>query len=435
MTFSKKAIKNRRTFLSNLAALGSLPFIRANFADNWIGFHGFSGMASKVENDPSKSIIGQYGPWATSLTQNPPPLSFRHPKWTNRKKWYKKALKKTRDLVSAPDFDAFAPKIRTVKKYIYDDLHVEELEWDLPYGRTTQAILIRPVGYEGALPGILGLHDHGGNKYFGKRKITKTDDQQHPMMEQHQANYYSGYAWANEIARRGYVVLVHDTFTFGSRRVHYQDISDISWGVCNVGDKTDQDPEDPENIKIYNTWAAEHEHIMAKSLFCGGTTWPGVTLAEDQIALRVLSERTDVDASRLGCCGLSGGGLRTDYLAGVDARITCAVSVGFMSTWKDFLLNKSYTHTWMTYAPLLPKYLDFPEILGLRVPRPTLVLNDVDDQLYTLPEMKKADQILKEVFAKAGYPERYQGNFYPGPHKFDAAMQKDAFNWFDRWLK
>ena len=119
----------------------------------------------------------------------------------------------------------------------------------------------------------------------------------------------------------------------------------------------------------------------------------------------------------------------------MDYRIKCAVSVGFMSTWKDFLLNKSYTHTWMTYIPLLPRFLDFPEVLGLRVPLPTMVMNDNEDQLYTLPEMTRAHEILQEVYLKAGAKDRYQGRFYPGEHKFDGQMQQEAFDWFDRWLK
>lgn len=40
----------------------------------------------------------------------------------------------------------------------------------------------------------------------------------------------------------------------------------------------DNDPENSANIKAYNTWAAQHEDIMAKSLFSAGTTWPGVIL-------------------------------------------------------------------------------------------------------------------------------------------------------------
>ena len=106
-----------------------------------------------------------------------------------------------------------------------------------------------------------------------------------------------------------------------------------------------------------------------------------------------------------------------------------------MSTWKDFLLNKSFTHTWMTYIPLLPNYLEFPEVLGLRVPLPTMVMSNTEDQLYTLPEMKKADKILREVYSKAGASDKYSGKFYSGGHKFDVAMQKDAFDWLEKWLK
>ena len=47
-------------------------------------------------------------------------------------------------------------------------------------------------------------------------------------------------------------------------------------------------PESEDEIKAYNKFAAEHENLMAKSLFCAGTTWPGVFTAEDQRALDYL---------------------------------------------------------------------------------------------------------------------------------------------------
>ena len=75
----------------------------------------------------------------------------------------------------------------------------------------------------------------------------------------------------------------------------------------------------------YNRWAAQHETVMAKSLLCAGTTWPGVWLAEDRRALDILCAREDVDGQRVGCGGLSGGGMRTVFLAGSDPRIRCAV--------------------------------------------------------------------------------------------------------------
>lgn len=420
----------RRKFLKSSTALGGLSLIPVSLK----GFDVMNSNTHSSQKDPGKSIIGNYGKWADGLRSDPGILSLRNPGWENQDSWRTKALTKAMDLVSPPAIP-MNPKVTINKKYQFDGLEVEELSWQLPYGNETEAILLRPIGAREQLPGILGLHDHGGNKYFGKRKITKTGDQMHPMMAEHQAAYYEGRAWANEIAKRGYVVLVHDAFAFASRRVLFRDMSEIPWGYCATEGMSDDNPETIDNINTYNTWASEHEHIMSKSLFCAGTTWPGVFLAEDQRALDVLSAREEVDANRLGCAGLSGGGLRTVFLGGLDQRIKCAVCVGFMTTWSDFLLNKAYTHTWMTYVPLLPSYLEFPEILGLRLPLPTMTLNNNQDGLYTLPEMKKADAILKEVYAKAGVPDRYRGGFYEGDHKFDAVMQKDAFEWFDRWLK
>jgi hypothetical protein len=49
--------------------------------------------------------------------------------------------------------------------------------------------------------------------------------------------------------------------------------------------------------------------------------------------------------------------------------------------------------------------------------------------------MKRADQILSEVYQKANAEDHYKCSYYPGPHKFDADMQKEAFGWFDKWLK
>ena len=61
------------------------------------------------------------------------------------------------------------------------------------------------------------------------------------------------------------------------------------------------------------------------------------------------------------------------------------------------------------------------------MPLATLVQNDTEDQLFTIGEMRRADSILGEVYAKAGAADRYKCTFYPGPHKFDRPMQAEAF--------
>ena len=379
------------------------------------------------------SIIGHYGPWASKRKEGRlPALSLRRGEQRDLDSWRTRAREKTSAWMQIPDIGE-RPEV-TVRETRRDgDLLVKRLSWQLPYGRPTEGWLIHPADAEEPLPGVLALHEHGAQKYFGAEKIVSAGEV-HPVVAEERKHYYEGRAWANELARRGYVVLAPDAFTFGQRRVLLADVPPSVRQGLDPEAIDDRNTAGADEIAAYNRWASQHEHIMAKSLFSAGLTWPGVFFAEDRVALDILSALPEVDEERLGCGGLSGGGIRTVYMAGLDPRIKCSVCAGFMSTWQDLVLNKSYTHTWMTYVPGLPNDLDFPEILGMRAPLPTLVLNSEGDPLFTLEGMRAADDILGEVYQRAGAADSYRCSFYPGGHKFDILMQEEAFDWFDRWL-
>lgn len=375
--------------------------------------------------------LGPYGPWLANdvLGDGPARLSFRTGQWKDVDTWRRAGRKRVLECIAPVNLGG-RPVVTVTGRTTYDGVDIEFLTWQLPMGPRTEAVFLKPAGARGPLPAILALHDHGGNKFMGWRKIVRTDATPWPIQKEHQAMYYGGVGWANEIAKRGYAVLVHDTFPFASRRVMVKDVPEQ---IRKGG--VDPSPEDLAGIAKYNKFAAEHENVMEKSLLSAGTTWPGVYLVEDQRALDVLSSRPEVDATRIGCAGLSGGGMRTMFLGGMDDRIKVAIAVGFTTTWRDFLLNKSFTHTWMTFVPLLPKDLDFPEILALRAPAATMVLNSREDGLYTLPEMERADAMIADTFKRAKAADRYKSIYYDGGHKFDRKMQADAFDWFDRFLK
>jgi dienelactone hydrolase len=417
-------MKDRRDFIKTMGLTGLAGILSTD-----VHSINFLPLNNIDMTNAEQTVIGNYGEWARSLTAGRlPSLSFRNKSQTDLDKFKADARKRLTERLAIPDIGP-APEVIVRKKYNYDGLEIEELSWQLPYGRPTEAILLKPQNAKGPLPGVLAFHDHGGNKYYGSRKIVRTSDKLPVGIDEHQNTYYSGRGWANELAKRGYVVLVPDAFPFASRRVMISDVPEQ-----RRDNLKDPNPANLDQINQYNQWASDHEHIMARSLFSAGTTWPGVWLAEDIKALDILSARPDVDKNRIGCGGLSGGGMRSVYLAGIDDRIKCTVPVGFMTTWNDFALYKSYTHTWMIYIPLLPNELDFPEILGLRAPLPSLVLNNSEDQLFTLSEMKQADEILKEVYAKAKASNKYACSFHPGLHKFDTKMQAEAFGFFDRYL-
>jgi dienelactone hydrolase len=400
------------------------------------------------------NMLGVYGDWASEYAEGKRKLSFLNDRWTSCEKWKQEAKAKLFDLLQMPKAGLTRPP-QIIKKYSYNGLAIEEISWNLSYGPETHAVFLKPLNSKGPLPGILALHDHGGIKYFGKSKIIQKSKNLHPFIYTHQKDYYGGVAWANEIAKRGYGVLVHDVFPFESRKIlaselpahvvkkrmmiHPLEIREISPDDL-VSDTTSTDfdvtnEESLVDIKSYNAFGEQHESIIAKSLFSAGLTWPGVFVSEDIHALDYLCSRDDIDKSHIGCCGLSGGGLRTNYLAGIDERIKCSVTAGFMTTWRDLIVNVSYTHTWMVYIPLLPLFLDFPEILGLRVPLPSLVLATTDDPLYTFKEVQKAGETLRNIYKKAKSTNTFQISIYEGPHKFDLPMQAEAWRWMDLWLK
>ena len=165
------------------------------------------------------NMTGAFGPWAASIVgDEPAALSFRREQWTEVETWRPVARQRLLDCLAQPETGG-TPSVTVRREFVYDGLHIEELSWQLPYGPPTEAIFLKPGGTGGKLPAILALHDHAMNKCFGKQKLVRTAETCHPVMLEHQRQYYDGLAWANQIARRGYAVLVPDAFPFASRRV------------------------------------------------------------------------------------------------------------------------------------------------------------------------------------------------------------------------
>jgi hypothetical protein len=172
------------------------------------------------------NMIGAYGPWAAGLVgDGPARLSYRNPQFQDLDAWRKVAIARVHERLLSPDAGG-VPEAKLQHQIDYDGLHIEHLSWQLPYGPPTEALFLKPKDATGRLPAVLALHDHGGNKYFGTRKIAQMGAELHPVMKHHR-DYYGGVSWANELAKRGYAVLVHDAFAFGSRRIRLADVPGV----------------------------------------------------------------------------------------------------------------------------------------------------------------------------------------------------------------
>jgi len=324
--------------------------------------------------------------------------------------------------------------VRTEARWERDGLAGEELSWSVGYGPRTQAWVLKPAGAAGPLPGVVALHDHGGFKYRGRQKIAQGAADPPPVLRRYWERYYGGRAWANALAREGYVVLIHDTFLWGSR--HFP-LAEMPEWVLEAADATlavRPELETPPEIARYNRAAGFHEHLIEKYCNLLGTTMAGVVAHEDRIAASYLRSRPDVIAERAGCMGLSGGGNRAALLQATDDGIAAAVIVGLMSTYEALLDHNVSTHTWMFFPSGWSRYGDWTDLAACRAPSPLLVQYDLQDDLFTEEGMREADRVLAAAYAKAGHPEAYRGQFYPGPHKFDLEMQRAAFAWLGEWL-
>lgn len=376
----------------------------------------------------SNPVMGAYHGlvlWSESSCARP--LSFLDPAWTDSEDWRGTARAKVHELLSYdPPACALRPTIDDVREK--EGLVVERVSYAQPFGPRTEGFLLRPSAGKGGMPGVVALHDHSAFKYFGKEKLVALDEEPDILKELKQ-EIYGGRSWATELARRGYVVLVPDLFLWGSRRMDPREVP-----ARFVTEVLHEEPGSRRYIEAYNEFAAQYETLVAKTLFLSGATWPGIMAYEDRRAMDYLAGRPEVDPQRLGCCGLSGGGLRTVYLAGLDPRVKCAICVGFMTVAREVLEEKILEHTWMFHVPHLSRFMDLPDVISLHGPGPLMVQYNRDDQLWTRKGQEQADAELTEIYSKLRAPDRYAGLFYSGRHKFDVQMQNDAFAWFDKWL-
>ncbi len=324
-----------------------------------------------------------------------------------------------------------APRdVRLGRCWERDGVLGEEVSWSVGFGPRTYAYVLRPANTARPLPGVVALHDHSGYKYYGKEKIADGPDGALPAVAALRAIEYENRAYANELAKEGFVVLVHDTFLWGSRRFRFEDMPEDMRNQAAVLLQANPpaDPDLPAEIAHYNATSGLHEHLVAKYCNILGTNLAGMASFEDRVAFNYLLSRPDVIADRVGCMGLSGGGNRAALLNATHDGVHAAVIVGLMSTYAE-LLDHNMTHTWMFFPFGWARYGDWPDLAACRAPSPLLVQYDLDDHLFTREGMHAADERLKVHFASVGQPDCYTGQFYPGPHKFDLEMQRAAFDW------
>jgi dienelactone hydrolase len=179
----------------------------------------------------------------------------------------------------------------------------------------------------------------------------------------------------------------------------------------------------PTEDERFDVASSLHEDTLAKAAGALGQTFAGAVLADDLVALEVLSAQKGVDPTRLGTIGFSGGGGRSLLIAALDHRITASVVSCMMATFASLVPAELDTHSWLLHVPGLWSFSDWPDLTAMGRAR-FLIQYRTDDDLFPRAGMEAAHDHLLHLHAGS---TRYRGSFHPGGHAFDAAMQDEAW--------
>lgn len=376
------------------------------------------------------SDAGDYYPILASYSdQNNSSLSFLSNEWDDPEVWREKGREKLQELL------AYDPNPAPLNPEYLDTVQEDGftrylVRYQTNANQKTEAFLLIPDQLQTPAPAVIAMHDHGGFYYYGKEKHHGSKDAP-SILSEYKEGLYEGRNYGDELAKRGFIVLSPDAVYFGSQKIDPDKISP---------EKTREyyrQVSDNENntIKAFNELAGRQEIAMNKTILAAGTTWLGMIVQGDIKSIDFLLTRPEVDPERIGVMGLSLGGLRTTYLFGLDSRIKTGVIAGFMSSYRHMLQSKVGRHTWMAYVPRQYQFLDLPDVASLNAPRPLVVMNAAQDQLFTKEGMEKAGNKLRTIYSKMGADDHFDERYYEAPHSMNIEMQEDAFNWFEKWLQ
>jgi dienelactone hydrolase len=314
--------------------------------------------------------------------------------------------------------------VEVLDRWQRDGVDGEQVSWANPWGPRTEAFVLRPAGQDGPLPAALALHCHSNQKSTGKEHVADGPAGVDVTVRELRDSSYGGRAFANELARRGYVVLAHDTFGWRSRGLSLR-----AMGAAEL--RAGASP--AERARHYDEVSRTHETVLAKICTVLGTSMAAVVLRDDRAALALLRARADVDADRTAVIGMSGGGCRAAMLQATTDVAACVVAA-MMTTYAGLLDRHVAGHTWMFFPPGLATIGDWPDVASARAPSPLLVQYCADDELFSLDGMRAADERIRSEYERARVGDAYRAEWRPGGHRFDVDMQESAFGWLDEVL-
>jgi dienelactone hydrolase len=241
--------------------------------------------------------------------------------------------------------------------------------------------LLKPKKSQGSMPVVICLPGHGR----GVDDIVGID----PQGRERTVKVGYAYDYAVQVVEHGMAALAIEMVAFGCRR-------------------------DPAARKA-GQGASSCQPAAGAALLLGETmaawrTWDVMRSCD------FIATRKDLDANRIGCMGISGGGLITLYATVMEQRIRAAFMSCSLCTFRDSIM--SIAHCIDNYVPGILNWAEMSDIAGLIAPRPLFVESGDKDPIFPLQGSREAFEAAHRVYEVLGCPELCKREEFPGEHEF-----------------
>jgi len=146
--------------------------------------------------------------------------------------------------------------------------------------------------------------------------------------------------------------------------------------------------------------------------------------------LDLLASRPEVDRTRLGVTGISGGGATTWWIAAADERVTACSPVCGTATLESHIYDRVIDGHCDCMWWINTRLWDLADIGALIAPRPLLIASSDQDGIFPIHAIRRVHAQLQKVYGTLGSSEMLRLVETPGGHSYHERSRTAIFSWF-----
>jgi dienelactone hydrolase len=172
-------------------------------------------------------------------------------------------------------------------------------------------------------------------------------------------------------------------------------------------------------------------HDAAMRALMLGRTLLGERVFDVSRALAYLATRPEIDPTRIGVMGNSGGGTVALYAAAVLPKLAFVMPSCCLCTYRESIL--SIYHCTDNYVPGLAVDLELADVAALIAPRPLVAVAGTNDEIFPLAGVRRCFDSVKTVYDCLGAGERLRLVVGSEGHRFYASPAWEAASAITGW--